>query len=650
MHLAGAETLHMAHIFMQLDCGYICGDKAYAGRGDRLWSGHVLGPADPANQISTVVSHVTRLEFQDGKRKLASQKYHGRGTVHSHSLDFLENMDQIGLESKIAASIPCKETEPFLHALVLDSQPDRKDSKLPVHAEPSKWNPETGTVDLHHTPEDKAARIRAYLKPTMEVTKCHEDVQQGGGTGSHNGAILRYVATYDMKFSSSVDTEWLSGGGSDYSAAVGVLRRPRVLEPEMWLTLAQERFPQARLSGSIHDIMAPTLSVERKPKFVELYERCGWRSEDMTLLEFLRKSNKEGEIIRYLQQKHVNQVMTEVQNRTKEDDKAFAKHRQQLLSAWNKHKKEKKDEDEEPLSLTDFLAAEGEECYEDLLPLEAFANVYQTRGEKLIAVTTHSKHNDKFFAQWLMLHKPFRRMEEFQEACPTVLEKVNSKYVNFALCLAHAPDMWENDSAIEAAMELEAHSKAFIETILHKVRAQRHIVARYLAGELQPDEAVQSSQDSADALVCKDGHVEKKSLTPSQKRLKKAISQQMEIGMAACCAETDADLEVCVEQASQHKILFASGPPGTGKTHVLHEQVRRWKQEGARVLFALPTGQLSSELRAVHPDVDMDTYHGAFLLHRPLQEAMAILTQYELVVIDEAARVTSTTEAQRISC
>lgn len=93
MHLAGAETLHMAHILLQLDSGYICGDKAYAGRGDRLWSGHVLGPADPANQMSTVVSHVTRLEFQDGKRKLASQKYHGRGTVHSHSLDFLENMD-----------------------------------------------------------------------------------------------------------------------------------------------------------------------------------------------------------------------------------------------------------------------------------------------------------------------------------------------------------------------------------------------------------------------------------------------------------------------------------------------------------------------------------------------------------------------------
>ena len=60
-------------------------------------------------------------------------------------------------------------------------------------------------------------------------------------------------------------------------------------------------------------------------------------------------------------------------------------------------------------------------------------------------------------------------------------------------------------------------------------------------------------------------------------------------------------------------------------------------------------GQLTSELRAVHPDVDMDTYHGAFLLHRPLQEAMAILTQYELVVIDEASQ-DGRTQTHGISC
>ena len=110
----------------------------------------------------------------------------------------------------------------------------------------------------------------------------------------------------------------------------------------------------------------------------------------------------------------------------------------------------------------------------------------------------------------------------------------------------------------------------------------------------------------------------------------------METAVAACRAQTDEELEVCNAKAVEHKILFASGPPGTGKAHVIHEQIRKWKRQGARILFALPTGQLASEVRSVHPDVDVDTSHGAFLLHKPLQEAMAILTQYELVIIDEA--------------
>ena len=287
-HLAGAETLHMAHVLKELDRGYICGDMYNTGRAGRNWKGHVLGPEDENSNIGTVVAHVTRLEFQDGKRKQASQRYHGRGTVHSHSLDFLENVEAIGLENKIQATIPPKETEPFLHGLVMDSQQDYKDSKLPVREEPSAWDPEARAVALHHTEADKAAHIRAYMKPTMEVTKCHEDVQQGGGTDSRNGAVLHYIATYGMKFSSSMDSEWLSGEGSDYSTAVGVLRRIRVLEPEMWLILAADRFPQCVMSGSMCDIMAPNFeNMEKKPNFVEAYEAAAWRREDMTLLEFL---------------------------------------------------------------------------------------------------------------------------------------------------------------------------------------------------------------------------------------------------------------------------------------------------------------------------------------------------------------------------
>ena len=114
---------------------------------------------------------------------------------------------------------------------------------------------------------------------------------------------------------------------------------------------------------------------------------------------------------------------------------------------------------------------------------------------------------------------------------------------------------------------------------------------RYLAGEIAAEEEVESSQASAAAAVRADAHIEKKKLTRSQKRLAQAISKQMENSMAACQADSDAALEACAKEASQSKFLFASGPPGTGKTHVVHEQIRRWKAAGARILFALPTGQ-----------------------------------------------------------
>ena len=490
-------------------------------------------------------------------------------------------------------------------------------------------------LELQHRQEDKDAHIRAYLKATMEVTKCHEDIQHGAtGNGRRNGAILKYVATYDMKFSSSMHTEWLQGEGSDYSAAVGVLRRMRVLEPEMWLTLAQERFPQANLSGSVVDIMTPTLNMAPKPRLVVLYESCTWRSEGMTFLEFLRKSNNNGEIIHYIQEEHKQKVMQEVQVLTGQDDKAFAVTRRELLGSWSRHKKQQKLEDEEAMSLTQFLAQNYDHV--NLTSLEDFANAFTPRGQKLIAATKYSMLNDMYYGQWLVLHKPFRRLEEFEEAAPEVKNRVNQKYINFALCLHHAADFWGNEAAIQEAMELEAHNKAFVDTILSKVKAHTHIVQQYVAGKIPQEEEVESSQDSAATAVRADGHIEKKKLTRSQKRLAKAISKQMENSMAACQAESEEALEACAEEATQSKFLFASGPPGTGKTHVVHEQIRRWKAAGARILFALPTGQLASEIKSLHPDVDVDTSHGAFLLHRPLQEAMAILTQYEMVVIDEA--------------
>ena len=117
------------------------------------WTKHILGATD--EKTSTVVNFASRLEFQDGKRKTGTQKYHGRGTTHSHSLDFLENLDAIDLPSKISASMP-PESDPFLRGLVQEAQlDDRRTDKRPVRDEASTFDKEAGELHLHHTQEDK---------------------------------------------------------------------------------------------------------------------------------------------------------------------------------------------------------------------------------------------------------------------------------------------------------------------------------------------------------------------------------------------------------------------------------------------------------------------------------------------------------------
>ena len=94
--------------------------------------------------------------------------------------------------------------------------------------------------------------------------------------------------------------------------------------------------------------------------------------------------------------------------------------------------------------------------------LNDFANKYPVRGEKMIAAAVYSMLNDKYFGQWLVLRKPFRKMEEFQEKHPDVIEKIPLRYRNFALAVKCAPEYWNDDEEIISDMELEANGQAHI--------------------------------------------------------------------------------------------------------------------------------------------------------------------------------------------
>ena len=72
-----------------------------------------------------------------------------------------------------------------------------------------------------------------------------------------------------------------------------------------------------------------------------------------------------------------------------------------------------------------------------------------------------------------------------------------------------------------------------------------------------------------------------------------------------------------VEEAHTHaRPCFVSGPPGTGKTTVVDKCVRKCLREGGRVLYALPTAQQASRVRAKHPQAEVGHVLRRFL---PLQ-------------------------------
>eukprot|EP00972_Heterocapsa_arctica_P041940 6185625-Heterocapsa_arctica.AAC.1 len=63
------------------------------------------------------------------------------------------------------------------------------------------------------------------------------------------------------------------------------------------------------MGGTIFPILAPYYGMAKKPDFVERYEECTWKGDDMNLLEYLRKANKENKPMRYIVQafkKHFN--------------------------------------------------------------------------------------------------------------------------------------------------------------------------------------------------------------------------------------------------------------------------------------------------------------------------------------------------------
>ena len=589
MQLAGLETLHTAHVFTELNRGLYSGlNKTAAQDG---WKDHILASTAAEEGNKTVVNYFQRLEFQDGKRKLPTQDYHGSGRVHVHSLDYLQNVEEIGLEHKMSATVPDAEEQPTLRGYMLGRPHGRSDSGWPVEGGESRYDREDKIVRLHHTEEDKASGHRAFFPETLEVTKCHQDVLHGNG----QGLLLRYVATYTPKFSDSFAREWLNDEASAFSVARRVLFDYQPAEPEMWLYLCAQQMPPCRYGGTMVPLIVPWPGMETPPQVVKAYEDSEWRREDMSLLEFCRKTNKDGRIAQWVVKLH--KAAGDVQPA---DDEATK-----------------------------------------LRKLHDFANSCPMSGDKLVACDMLSIFNDRWFGQWLALRQPFRCLGDLM--LPEVQEKVPPQYVHFANAVLQCPEFWQDEERIRVDLEREAMGNAKIQTFLAKVLAQRALMEKFLSGELAKEDADGTQEALREVGLLpeeEDPMFKDVRFNERQERLEKSICKLLDRAKAAREAPNDAEYDHIVEEAkAQNRPQAVTGPPGTGKTTVVDKCVRRCLRQGGRVLYALPTAQQASRVRSRHPEADVDTCAGAFFLYKDSVEVMDCLTQYDMIAVDEISQL-----------
>ncbi|CAE7601714.1 unnamed protein product [Symbiodinium sp. CCMP2592] len=563
LNIPTAETLHIAHVLSQAVKGLMTG----ANEGARGSREHIFAGSEGSGRVRYWVA---RLEFQDGKRKRAAfrqgQHYHGRGTVHVHILVWLDGMKNMALDSKLRADIP-GEDEPELRALVVASQLDWTSSGWRQREEKTVVQDPGQMLLLRHPISAFERHCRAYIVDVLAALRCHTDVQASDG----RGMVLKYCASYLPKFSSSFAQELLNDQASDFSLARRILAEYHPLQPEMVLQLAAQRHPQFLCPSVIRKFVVPIPWAAEMPLIVRGYMSCPWRREEMNLLEYLRKSGSDGQISCRYRTTHKNSRIE--------------------------------------------------------MPLSEWINVVPVDASILAATILYSRSNDQYFGQWLLLHVPFRCLDDLWKPEAALLPD-SLRFLG--LCLLHRPRFWRNPDHVAYELQQEAKPDLHISNVLSELAARTELVDDYLSGNLvkatTPDPPVYGTTQLPDGPV---------KLTVEQLHVVRFLRGRVEVALNAKWPEDNS-----VDAWDRHNLVSCIlGPAGSGKTTAVDIVLAEAAARGAHIGVACPTGMLATGYRARHPGLDIDTVHGMFGLHLDELATAEMMRPYDLVVIDEVGQL-----------
>ncbi|CAE7283076.1 pif1, partial [Symbiodinium sp. CCMP2456] len=523
LRLPIAETLHIAHILAQTVLGFLTGannNRDTTRKARAPWKSHIFAAKDGSGR-KTVLNFFGRLEYQDGKRRrYINQQEVAAQFYHGRGTVHLHLLVWLQHVETVKLEDSISATVPVDNAVAGPCAVAR-----PTTMRKPKYYDFTTEEDFCSYNRDGTPEgLRAYIKDVLSSLHCHVDVQMSDG----RGLLLRYVSGYRFRV------------------------------PVPWEGACPDRVVQ--------------------------YMNNRWRAEDMTLADFLRKTNLRGGVHR-----------------------SFVRRHQQLFR-----------NDEDVMEET----------------LEDWVNNAPLQGDVAVAAIYLSRYNDRYYGQWVLMNVPFRSMDDLRRE---ELDRVPPHLYYQALALLLRPDHWTSEAATRAELELEAFREHHIRNILAMLFANQGLIRKYLSGELDKnDDVVAGPADGAGPGTAVE-------LSGHQQRLAAELldayhqgtqlRQQGENELPPWTARTS-PFAPAVDGRSAYTIL---GPAGSGKTTTAHQVIRQVAANG-RVLLTAPTGRLAATLRERFPDLEVDTVHGAFLVHKPTQEAMEVLWPYDLIVVEEVGQ------------
>ena len=318
------------------------------------------------------------------------------------------------------------------------------------------------------------------------------------------------------------------------------------------------------------------------PDIVQRYMTCTWRRENMSLLEFLRKSGSNGQISQRYRREHRSRKIQ--------------------------------------------------------IPLETWINSQPADGQTLVAAITYSRASDRHYGQWLLLNVPFRKVDDLWH--PDA-ERLPHSLRHLGLCLLHRPAFWRNPDRPAAEMEQEARTDLHIKNFLSMLQGRVELIDAYISGDLtlaeNPSPALHGSALTSRGTI---------QLAAEQKLVMQTITNRVEAALQAKWPGDADDVEawgVWLDQNQhrpfQNKVSVVLGPAGSGKSTAVEIALEHAVRNGAHVGVACPTGMLATQYKTRHPDLDIDTVHGMFALHKDEATTLEMMKIYDMIVIDEVGQL-----------